>query len=111
MPEKYQSVWNVKLTSDEIETFARDGAICLRNVFSSAEIDQLIQGVDKILQEPSQYAETLRAEGGSGHYFNDYCNWSRIKELKDFIYRSPAAEIAGRLMQSQVRKTRNYTLI
>ena len=36
-----------------------------------------------------------------GHYFNDYCNWRDIQQFKDFVFNSPAAEIAGRFMESK----------
>ena len=35
-----------------------------------------------------------------GHYFNDYCNWQHIHQFKDFVFNSPAAELAARFMES-----------
>jgi len=58
-------------------------------------------GIEKNLENPSQYSEKLALKEGQGHYFNDYCNWQTIDEFRDFAYNSPAAEIAGKMMQSK----------
>ena len=34
-------------------------------------------------------------------FYDDYCNWQRIKEYKDFLFNSNIAMIAAQLMQSQ----------
>ena len=50
----------------------------------------------------NRYSENLRAAGGDGFYFNDYCNWQRIPQFKDYVFNSPAAQIAKKLMKSEV---------
>lgn len=50
----------------------------------------------------SEWSESLGAEGGTGKYFNDYCQWKNIPEFEEFVYKSTAAEIVGTLMQSEV---------
>ena len=47
-------------------------------------------------------SERLRTGKGPGYYFNDYCNWQKIEEFKDFAFNSPAGQIAGKLMKSKV---------
>merc|ERR1712156_43080 len=41
----------------------------------------------------------LRPNENEGGYFNDYCNWQSIPEIKDFVQNSPAASIVGQLMK------------
>ncbi|XP_033609002.1 probable phytanoyl-CoA dioxygenase isoform X2 [Cryptotermes secundus] len=63
---------------------------------------QLVQrGIQHNLQEPSMYAEWLKVSNNGGVYFNDYCNWKKIPEFQEYIYNSPAAELAGNLMCSE----------
>ena len=57
----------------------------------------------------SIWSEELKAEGGTGRYFNDYCQWRRIPEMTEFVNKSNAAEIVGKLLQSQVRVQYNHT--
>ena len=66
-------------------------------------IDVVKSGIDKNVFEPSQNGESLRSKPGEGTYFNDYCNWTRIDEFKEFVAKSPAAAIAGQLMKSRIR--------
>ena len=51
-----------------------------------------------------RYSEKLKAPGGDGYYFNDYCNWQTIPQFKDFVHNSPAAQIVATLMKSKVRQ-------
>lgn len=83
------------------ESFDKDGAVCLRGVFSQEWVKKVAAGIETNLQNPSRYSECLRASGGPGSYFNDYCNWQKIPEFRDYVFNSQAAEIAGTLMQSQ----------
>ena len=92
-----------EISEEDIVTFQRDGVVRLRNVFSQEWIQKIITGIEKNKESPSKYSENLRAAGGPGYYFNDYCNWQNIEEFNDFVYNSPAAGIAGRLMQSEVK--------
>ena len=34
-------------------------------------------------------------------FYDDYCNWNRIEEYKDFIFNSNIAKIAAQLMKSK----------
>jgi ectoine hydroxylase-related dioxygenase (phytanoyl-CoA dioxygenase family) len=86
------------VTTAEIEAFQRDGAICLHDVFDEGWLDSIARGIEQNLANPSQFSESLAA--GAGRFFNDYCNWQKIPEYEEYITRSPAAEIAARLMGS-----------
>lgn len=91
----------MQISADDIAAFARDGAIVLRGAFAGW-VEPLRAGVERNMAEPGPYgAENVRAGDGGGRFFDDYCNWQRIAEFKDFVEQSPAAEIAGRLMASR----------
>lgn len=85
------------ITPDQIEAYDRDGAICLRGLFDVAWLDRLAVGMEKNFASPGP--DAMHYDPGGFH--DDYCNWTRIAEYEDFIRRSPAAEIAGRLMRSR----------
>lgn len=88
------------VSDGDVESFLLNGAICLRKVFSSYWLDKVETGIQKNLLQPSIFAESLRDTENDGVYFNDYCSWNRIPEFEEFVRKSPAAEIAGRLMSS-----------
>jgi len=88
------------VATDQVEEFERDGVTVIRNVFGEW-IETLRRGVERNLAEPGPYVKGYTPEGGSGKFFGDYCNWQRFAEYEDFVRNSPAAAIAGQLMQSR----------
>ena len=88
------------VTSDDIETYQRDGVIMIPGLFAE-HVDTLRKGVATNMQEPGPYASENRKEGHTGLFFDDYCNWERIPELRGAILSSSAAEVAALLMRSQ----------
>ena len=88
-----------------VDTFQREGVVLLKGVFKPW-VDTLARGVDELMANPSEYgiARTVIPKDGSAPFFQDYCNWSRIAAFKDFVFNSPAAEIAARLMVSDSAK-------
>ena len=95
----------------DIEQFQRDGAVVLRGVFRDW-IEPLREGFEQNLAAPSAFAIENVGSGEGGRFFEDYCNWQRIPAFKDFVLNSPAAAIAGALMQSrQVQVFHEHILV
>ena len=88
-----------RLRSQDIASYDRDGAVCLRGIFDMRWIDLLRAGVERNLREPGRYAKRYTPEGQPGMFFGDYCNWDRIPEYRTFFYDSQAKEVAGELMR------------
>ncbi len=82
-------------------TYRNEGVVCLRGLFTDW-LDCLKRGVEKNLADPSPLASDHRRAKGSGEFFEDYCNWQRIAEYRDFICDSPAAAAAAALMGTRV---------
>lgn len=78
--------------------FERDGAVCVRQAFAPHWLAVLDAGIEENLSHPGPMAKLYTPDGKPGKFFGDYCNWRRIEDYRDFLTRSPAAEIAGRLM-------------
>ena len=83
----------------DIDAFQRDGAVCLRGVFRDW-VEVIAAGIERNLSEPGTYASENFSTGDTGRFFDDYCNWQRIPEFRDAVLKSPAAEIAARVMRS-----------
>ncbi|WP_010223137.1 phytanoyl-CoA dioxygenase family protein, partial [Pseudomonas donghuensis] len=95
----------------DIEQFQREGAVVLRGVFRDW-IEPLREGFEQNLAAPSAFAIENVGSGEGGRFFEDYCNWQRIPAFKDFVLNSPAAAIAGALMQSrQVQVFHEHILV
>jgi ectoine hydroxylase-related dioxygenase (phytanoyl-CoA dioxygenase family) len=100
------------ITAEHVEAFSRDGAVCVRGAFSGDEIELVERGIERNLAEPSERALVASRPDDPGRFFEDFCNWQRIAEYEEFVRRSPAAAIAGRLMGSeQVRLFHDHLLV
>lgn len=86
-----------------VEAFHRDGAVALRGVFADW-VERLRAGVARNMAAPGPDVRIYRNPDGSGLFFGDYCNWSRIPEYRDFAFHSPAASVAARLMGSRTAR-------
>ena len=62
-------------TREDIETFQRDGAVCIRQLFQPHEIEVLRRGIDANLAHPSGRAEVASRADDPGFFIEDFCNW------------------------------------
>ena len=89
------------LTSQEIESFKKDGAIVLRKKFDISWIEKLKKGIDRDIKNPSPRFKSHTLEKGVPAYLEDYWTWDLVPEFKDFVFNSPYAEIASELMSAK----------
>lgn len=89
------------VSTEDIQSFATDGVVCLRGVIDQEWIDRLLDGVEHTLANPSPRGRLWNrdAEGRESRY--DSQVWRTRQEYADFVLESPLGEIAGRLMQSE----------
>ena len=80
------------LNNKQINDYQQLGVIVVKGIFKDW-IETLKIGFDKVLAEPSIHGRENVAPGSHGRFFEDYCNWQRIEEFKECIFKSPAAQI------------------
>ena len=88
------------ITDAACHSYAANGAICLRGVFSDW-IELLREGVERNHDDPGPYFSENVVDGDDGRFWDDYCNWQRIPEFHRFIVESNAAELAAGIMRSK----------
>jgi len=84
----------------DLRAYAENGAICLRGVFTDW-VDTLRAGVERNMHDPGPHAAENLKPGEAGRFFDDYCNWERIPEFREFVLDSPAARIAAAVLGSR----------
>jgi ectoine hydroxylase-related dioxygenase (phytanoyl-CoA dioxygenase family) len=84
-----------------IDSFLRDGAICIRQLFTPAEIALLRAGIDTNIAALSPRAIVASGKEDPGRFVEDFCNWQENSAYRSFIFESALAETAGRLMRSK----------
>ncbi len=90
---------NLTITDTIVEQYATDGAVILPGLFTDW-VEPLRRGVDQLMGDPSPLERSYQPADGSARFFQDLCNWQRIDDFRDFVFHSPAAAAAARLMQS-----------
>jgi len=88
------------LNKSIIESYNKNGVVVLRNVINKKWINILKKGVKKNFQIPSKYKCVYETKNKKELFYDDYCNWSRIEEYKNFIFQSNISKLAKTLMQT-----------
>ena len=81
--------------------FQKNGVVLLKQIIDQRWIEELRNGIEYNFQNPSKYKCVYEKIDDKEIFYDDYCNWQRIKEYKNFIFNSNIAKIAGLLMQSK----------
>lgn len=89
-----------EITARDIAAFDRDGAICLRRVIDADWIDRLGRAVDRWMADPGPLAQEFTKPGQPGRFFGDKYMWTLDPVFRRYVFESPAAIIAGRLMKA-----------
>lgn len=84
--------------------FHRDGAICVRNLFSPNEVKLVREAIEENLRALSPLGKRASAVD-DGAFVEDFCNWRRISKLESFIRSSSVSHVAGQLM-SEMKPTK-----
>jgi len=82
------------------DAFRRDGAVVLRGVVSSSEIDILRAGIDSVVKVPSHRGKVASAADDPGSFLEDFCRWRDVPEFREFVMSTRLAPIAAELMNS-----------
>ncbi len=90
----------IKLSEYQISKYKNDGVILVKEAFLPW-IEKLKNGFQKVLDNPSFYGRENTSNKKKGRFFEDYCNWERVDEFKDFFFNSPAAEIIAQSTSSK----------
>ncbi len=97
--------------NNQVERFQNDGVLVLRGLFTDW-VETVRAGIEANMASPSADVRIYRNEDDSGLFFGDYCNWDRFVEYRNFVYHSPAAEIAARLTDSRtIRLFHEHVLV
>jgi ectoine hydroxylase-related dioxygenase (phytanoyl-CoA dioxygenase family) len=87
----------------DADRYKEDGVVVLRGVFTEW-VEPLRAGVEKLMADPSPRERSYQPADGTAPFFQDLVNWQRIDEFRQFVFDSPAAEIAARLMRSKTAR-------
>ena len=84
-----------------IENYQNNGVVLLKNIIDLDWIKELQVGVTKNFENPSKYKCVYEKNDEKELFYDDYCNWNRIDEYKNFIFNSNIAKIGQQIMKSK----------
>jgi ectoine hydroxylase-related dioxygenase (phytanoyl-CoA dioxygenase family) len=100
------------VTPQLMEDFHRDGAVCIRQIFTQEEVALLREGIDSNLQRPSPRAKVASRPDDPGWFFEDFCNWQENDTYRQFIFHSAAPAVAEALLGSEtIRLYHDHLLV
>lgn len=97
MNNNYELVMHC-ISDDDVKRFDSDGAAVLRNVIAPDWIERMRNAVDAALANPTPAGGNY--EASTGRFASDFFVWLQYPEIQAFIFESPLAEIAQRMMRS-----------
>ena len=101
----------VEVSDEAVATYQRDGVVVLRGVFRDW-VEPLLAGMAAAHAQPSALERSYQPSDGSAPFFQDFCRWPDIPQFRAYVFDSPAAAIAARLMRSRTaRFFHDHTLI
>jgi ectoine hydroxylase-related dioxygenase (phytanoyl-CoA dioxygenase family) len=89
-----------EITDDEIRRYDADGIVCLRGMFDADWLARLAELVEEDLAAPGPLTMELERSAAAGRFFFDTFMWTRMEGFREFVFCSPAAEIAARISGS-----------
>ena len=95
-----------------VAQFQRDGACVVRRLLTPDELALLAEGIEANLAAPSPRGKVASRPDDPGRFFEDFCNWQQIDAYRRFVFETPLALLAQRLMGSQqVRLYHDHLLV
>ena len=92
---------DARLNQALVGNFQRQGAIVIRQLLTPDELATLSTGIEANLARPSARAKIASRPDDPGRFFGDFCNWQHNAAYRRFIFETPLALAAQRLMRSQ----------
>ena len=101
----------MEVGQDLVSSFENDGAVCVRGIASDREVEQVAAAIDEVLAQPSDLA-LIASRPDDELFFEDFCNWQRIRGLEEFITTSAVSQVAAQLMgATTVRLFHDHVLV
>ncbi|MEQ8395102.1 phytanoyl-CoA dioxygenase family protein [Thalassobaculum sp.] len=86
------------VTDAEIDTYRRDGIVCLRGFFNRDWVEHVRGAVEQNIANPSGMVKDINQAGSTGFFFGDTFVSHHIPAYRKFVDGSPAAELVGSLL-------------
>ncbi len=84
-----------------IQALERDGVVCLRGAFDPGWMALLEGAVEACERQAGEDSYAVRMPGEKALFFTDNFMWKRMPAFRRFVFDSPAADLAQRLLRTR----------
>jgi len=95
---------STRLTPQHVESYARDGVICVRNAVSSAWTQRMLRVADEQLDAPGRWCNDANPGQRNNRMFTDRYLWRDNAEVRAFVFESGVAQLAAEAMGSRTAR-------
>jgi len=88
------------LGDDDIRTYREEGILHVKGAFDADWIERLRQATEEEMADPGPMVLDLE-RGQKGRFFGNTFVWHHRPAFRDFVFDSPAAELAATVLQSR----------
>jgi ectoine hydroxylase-related dioxygenase (phytanoyl-CoA dioxygenase family) len=97
----YDRFVHERIADSEVDRFAQDGAIILRGVIPAPWIVLMQDAIDAVLAgDAGTFGGDIHKKGNAGRFYQEFFLWRGNPAFRAFIFDSPLAEIAARMMRA-----------
>lgn len=89
---------HIALTRAQIDSFWRDGVICIRKLYSESWLRRMEAFLDDIVSKPSP---VLGPRNPSSKFHSDLNTWLTNDEVRDLVFYGPGASVAQQVFNSR----------
>ena len=89
------------IAKEKIDLYQKNGVIYLKDIITNYWLEKIKIGIEKNFSNPSNYKCVYEKIDNKELFYDDYCNWNKILEYKNFLFQSGIANIASKLMISK----------
>ncbi len=87
------------VTDDEIAAYRRDGVVCIRGALDQAWVARLCDAIVRVEDNPGPFRERYSPDD-PGMFLSEKFLWTFDDDFRAYVFDSPVAEIAARLMNA-----------
>jgi len=89
-----------EITEEDVRRYDEDGVVLLKGMFDEAWLKHLNEQIEVDIAHPGPLHAELEEDGQPGRFFFDTFMWTYNAAFKQFVFDSPAARIAARMMRA-----------
>jgi ectoine hydroxylase-related dioxygenase (phytanoyl-CoA dioxygenase family) len=86
------------IAPDLVETYARDGVVCLRGLLDAEWVARALAGLERQNHDPGPLSQVFTARNGTGAFLSHLHGWRRDADIRALALESPLPAAVAALM-------------